>query len=57
MVKEFAEAVFGVETEELVRKMIPIVLPKLVVSQQDNDQAIDTLYELAKQYWNGAFDS
>ena len=48
MVKEFAEAVFGVETEELVRKMIPIVLPKLVVSQQDNDQAIETLYELAK---------
>ena len=50
MVKEFVEAVFGVETEELMRKMIPIVLPKLVVSQQDNDQAIDTLYELAKQY-------
>ena len=50
MVKEFVEAVFGVETEELVRKMIPIVLQKLVVSQQDNDQAIDTLYELAKQY-------
>nr|POE65846.1 serine/threonine-protein kinase atr [Quercus suber] len=48
MVKEFAEAVFGVETEELVRKMIPIVLPKLVVSQQDNDQAIETLDELAK---------
>ncbi|KAM4099355.1 hypothetical protein ACJW30_07G152300 [Castanea mollissima] len=43
MVKEFAEAVFGVEIEELVRKMIPIVLPKLVVSQQDNDQAIETL--------------
>ncbi|KAK9987655.1 hypothetical protein SO802_027894 [Lithocarpus litseifolius] len=48
MVKEFADAVFDVETEETVRKMIPIVLPKLVVSQQDNDQAIETLYELAK---------
>ncbi|KAJ7967115.1 serine/threonine-protein kinase ATR [Quillaja saponaria] len=48
MVKEFAEAVFGVETEELVKKMIPVVLPKLVVSQQNNDQAVDTLYELAK---------
>ena len=48
LVKEFAEAVFGVETEELVKKMIPFVLPKLVVSQQDNNQAVDTLYELAK---------
>jgi serine/threonine-protein kinase ATR len=48
MVREFAEAVFGVETEELVKKMIPVVLPKLVVSQQDNDQAVGTLYELAK---------
>ncbi|OMO80025.1 hypothetical protein CCACVL1_13210 [Corchorus capsularis] len=48
MVKEFAEAVLGVETEELLKKMIPVVLPKLVVSQEDNDQAVDTLYELAK---------
>ncbi|KAF5745781.1 serine/threonine-protein kinase ATR isoform X1 [Tripterygium wilfordii] len=48
IVREFAEAIFGVETEELVKKMTPIVLPKLVVSQQDNDQAIHTLYELAK---------
>ncbi|XP_062175775.1 serine/threonine-protein kinase ATR isoform X2 [Alnus glutinosa] len=48
MVREFAEAVFGVEIEELVKKMIPVVLPKLVVSQQDNDHAVDTLYELAK---------
>ncbi|KAK8320467.1 hypothetical protein V6Z12_A12G040100 [Gossypium hirsutum] len=48
MVKEFAEAVLGVETKELLNKMIPVVLPKLVVSQQDNNQAVDTLYELAK---------
>jgi serine/threonine-protein kinase ATR len=48
MVREFAEAVFGVETEELVEKMIPIVLPKLVVSQQDNNRAVQTLFELAK---------
>ncbi|XP_021286556.1 serine/threonine-protein kinase ATR isoform X2 [Herrania umbratica] len=48
MVKEFAEAVLGVETEELLKKMIPVVLPKLVVSQLDNDQAVDTLNELAK---------
>lgn len=48
MVREFAEAVFGVETEELVKKMIPAVLPKLVVSQQDNDQAVNIINELAK---------
>ncbi|CAJ1977648.1 unnamed protein product [Sphenostylis stenocarpa] len=47
LVREFAEAVFGVETKELVKKMIPFVLPKLVVSWQ-NRQAVDTLYELAK---------
>ncbi|KAJ1436334.1 Zinc finger C2H2-type [Sesbania bispinosa] len=48
LVREFAEAVFGVETEELVKKIIPFVLPKLVVSQQYNSQAVDTIYELAK---------
>ncbi|XP_059653895.1 serine/threonine-protein kinase ATR [Cornus florida] len=49
MVREFAESLLGVETEELVKKMIPVVLPKLVVTQQDNDQAVATLYELAKR--------
>ncbi|KAI4350245.1 hypothetical protein L6164_004717 [Bauhinia variegata] len=48
LVREFAEAVFGVETEELVKRMIPVVLPKLVVSQQEDSQAVDTLYELVK---------
>ena len=48
MIREFAEAVLGVETEELVKKMVPVVLPKLIVSQQDDEQAVDTLYELAK---------
>ncbi|KAJ0077574.1 hypothetical protein Patl1_35888 [Pistacia atlantica] len=48
MVREFAEAVFGIETEELLKKMIPVVLPKLVWSQQDNDEAVGILYELAK---------
>ncbi|KAM1003243.1 hypothetical protein ACFX13_003629 [Malus domestica] len=48
MVKEFTESVLGIATEELVKKMIPVVLPKLVVSQQDDDQALETLYELAK---------
>ncbi|PON40311.1 Coatomer beta subunit [Trema orientale] len=48
MIREFAEAVLGVETEELVKKMVPVVLPKLVMSQQDDEQAVDTLNELAK---------
>lgn len=48
MVREFAEAVLLVQTEELVKKMVPLVLPKLVVTQQDNDQALSTLYELAR---------
>ncbi|GAB4838582.1 hypothetical protein Ancab_028127 [Ancistrocladus abbreviatus] len=48
VVKEFAEAVIGVEVEELVLKMVPVILPKLVVSQQDDDQSVATLYELAK---------
>ncbi|BAT93667.1 hypothetical protein VIGAN_08019000 [Vigna angularis var. angularis] len=47
LVREFAEAVFGVETKELVKKMIPFVLPKLVMSHH-NSQAVGTLYELAK---------
>ncbi|KAK9109353.1 hypothetical protein Sjap_017413 [Stephania japonica] len=48
MVKEFAEAVLGVKMEEFVKKMVPVVLPKLVISQQDNDQAFLTLQELTK---------
>ncbi|KAI3446300.1 hypothetical protein Pfo_002965 [Paulownia fortunei] len=48
MVEEFSAAVLGVETEELVKRMIPVVLPRLVVLQHDNDLALATLYELAK---------
>lgn len=48
MVEEFSAAVLGVETEELVKRMIPVVLPRLVVFQHDNDHALATLYELAK---------
>ncbi|KAL1193295.1 Serine/threonine-protein kinase ATR [Cardamine amara subsp. amara] len=48
VVREFAEAVLGVETEELVKKMVPVVLPKLLVYWQENAQAANTLNELAK---------
>ncbi|CAN4112596.1 unnamed protein product [Withania somnifera] len=48
MVEEFAAVILGTDTEELVKRMVPVVLPKLVVTQQDNEQAIFTLYELAR---------
>lgn len=46
MVDEFSSAVLGVETEELVKRMIPVVLPRLVVLQHDNDHAQATLHGL-----------
>ncbi|XP_051147175.1 serine/threonine-protein kinase ATR isoform X2 [Andrographis paniculata] len=48
MVEEFSAAVLGIETGELVKRMIPVVLPRLVVIQHENDQTLATLYELAK---------
>ncbi|GMH13512.1 hypothetical protein Nepgr_015353 [Nepenthes gracilis] len=48
MMTEFAESVIGIKAEELILKMIPVILPKLVVSQQDDDQSVATLYELSK---------
>ncbi|KAG8368042.1 hypothetical protein BUALT_Bualt15G0004300 [Buddleja alternifolia] len=48
MVEEFSAAVLGIEIEELVKRMIPVVLPRLVVFQHNNDQALVILYELAK---------
>ncbi|PWA62876.1 ataxia telangiectasia-mutated and RAD3-related protein [Artemisia annua] len=47
MVEEFA-TLLNVKAEEFVKKMVPVVLPKLVIARQDNDQAVVTLYELAK---------
>lgn len=47
MISEFAEAVVGIKTEELIRRMVPSVIPKLIVSHQNNDQAVITLHELA----------
>ncbi|XP_071715523.1 serine/threonine-protein kinase ATR [Rutidosis leptorrhynchoides] len=48
MVEEFAASLLDVQVEELIKKMIPVVLPKLVIAQQDNDHALVTLIELAK---------
>lgn len=47
MIREFAEAVMGIKTAELIGRMVPFVIPKLVVSHKDNGQAIITLHELA----------
>ncbi|WCJ39936.1 Serine/threonine-protein kinase ATR [Euphorbia peplus] len=48
MVREFAEAVSDIAMNELVVKMIPVVLPKLVVSYQYNEKVVPTIQELAK---------
>ncbi|KAJ0966927.1 hypothetical protein J5N97_023844 [Dioscorea zingiberensis] len=47
IIKEFAEAVVGIRTEELIGKMVPFIIPKLVVSQKHNQQAVMILHELA----------
>jgi serine/threonine-protein kinase ATR len=47
MIKEFAEGVVGIKTEELVNRMVPSVIPRLIVSHSKNDKAAITLRELA----------
>ncbi|KAL5713935.1 non-specific serine/threonine protein kinase [Ranunculus cassubicifolius] len=47
MIREFAEAVLGIGMEELAKRMVPVVLPKLVVSKANMDKAVLILQELA----------
>ncbi|XP_042464961.1 serine/threonine-protein kinase ATR-like isoform X2 [Zingiber officinale] len=47
MIREFAEAVLGIKVEELIAKIVPFVMPKLVISHKDNNQALIILHELA----------
>jgi serine/threonine-protein kinase ATR len=47
MIKEFAEGVVGIKTEELVNRLVPSVIPRLIVSHSKNDKAAITLRELA----------
>ncbi|KAJ4806265.1 Serine/threonine-protein kinase ATR [Rhynchospora pubera] len=49
IIKEFSEAVLGIKTDELVKRMVPIVIPKLVVSHKSNNRAVLILHELAIQ--------
>ncbi|KAL9668772.1 hypothetical protein QQ045_006312 [Rhodiola kirilowii] len=49
LITEFAEAVIGTDTKDLVRKMMPEVLPKLAVAQQElQENEIEVLHGLAK---------
>ncbi|TVU07548.1 hypothetical protein EJB05_40909, partial [Eragrostis curvula] len=47
MIKEFAEDVVGIKTEELIKRMVPSVIPKLIVSHPKNEEAVIILRELA----------
>lgn len=47
MIREFAEAVIGIKVDALIEKIVPVVIPKLVVSHKDNNQAVLILQELA----------
>eukprot|EP01018_Ginkgo_biloba_P009013 Gb_37326 [translate_table: standard] len=49
VIKEFAKGILDMQVVDFLREMVPVVLPKLVASQQQNDQALATLQELAKQ--------
>uniref|UniRef100_J3MHR6 Serine/threonine-protein kinase ATR n=1 Tax=Oryza brachyantha TaxID=4533 RepID=J3MHR6_ORYBR len=52
VISEFAESVLGIKTEELIRRMVPSIIPKLIVSHPNNDQAVVTLHELANHLNN-----
>jgi serine/threonine-protein kinase ATR len=47
MVQEFAVSVMHIELKELLKQMVPVILPKLVQDQQHSQPALDTLHELA----------
>jgi serine/threonine-protein kinase ATR len=47
IIKDFAEDVVGIKTIELIERMVPSVIPKLIISHPNNNRAIFTLRELA----------
>lgn len=47
IIREFAEAILKITVEDFLNKIVPVVLPKLVTSHHDTDQALVTLRELA----------
>ncbi|CAH9113406.1 unnamed protein product, partial [Cuscuta epithymum] len=48
LVEEFAVGVLDVGTQVLVKRMVPFVLPKLIVTHRDSDKVDTTLEALAK---------
>lgn len=48
LVREFAETVLGTDSVEFVKTMVPVVLPKLVILQKNEEKAFMALVELAK---------
>ncbi|KAJ3693956.1 hypothetical protein LUZ60_009436 [Juncus effusus] len=47
LIKYFSQTILSIKTEDLVKEMVPIVVPKLIVSQKGNNRAIVILHELA----------
>ncbi|KAH7278933.1 hypothetical protein KP509_38G065100 [Ceratopteris richardii] len=44
----FAEAVLGVQFADLIRQIVPVVLPKLIIDQQHNGDALEILNALSQ---------
>ncbi|MCO5595170.1 hypothetical protein L7F22_049209 [Adiantum nelumboides] len=48
IVRNFADAVLGVEIGDLVRQLVPVVLPNLIIEQQHNNDALHVLDALSQ---------
>ena len=48
LIKKFSEVVLGVKIEDLINRMAPVIVPRLVLSQRNNDQALNIMHEIAK---------
>ena len=47
IVQNYADAVLGLHTEDVIREIVPVVLPKLVIQQEHNDDALKILHSLS----------
>ncbi|PKA50257.1 Serine/threonine-protein kinase ATR [Apostasia shenzhenica] len=47
MIREFAETVLGIKIGEFIGRMVPSIIPQLIISHKNNDQALITMHELA----------
>ncbi|GBG70226.1 hypothetical protein CBR_g6357 [Chara braunii] len=53
MVAEFVESVAGMRLVDMLREMVPVVLPRLVLEQQKNPGVLEALQEIARQLGMG----